>query len=213
MHRKELLIKTTVINKFERDGYQYLQLVDKSGYYIEFPMSLILDNALVIEKNGSLHLPTAIYDYWFEKSREDVIAKRYNILFQHFHLLYQKKELILQNKFYYKISPSWLFSGGIFCTSFRYSIGSLFELWEQDPNMLKENGYMYQIGGSALSGANLYHTLDVQNNKISSGSIYNQNDHWKNYLKVFGELSKKGRNSLMNEFKYTELLINELELH
>ena len=64
-----------------------------------------------------------------------------------------------------------------------------------------------KISGSALSGSNVYSAWDPINKKIVTGSVYGPNTHWKNYVKVFQELSSQRKFSYeLNYLQTIELL-------
>jgi hypothetical protein len=92
-------------------------------------------------------------------------------------------------------------------------LGSLLAEWETNSSLKKENGYMYKISGSMLSGSNIYETLNVEEGKLGNGNIKRApGEHWTNYLQIFKKLSEQGMHSLSHNIKYSNELISKLNL-
>ena len=206
-------ISTKVIGSIEIKSQTYLILKDYSGFETNMPASLVQANDLKIESDNNLQLTTGLYNKWFIEQKEEKMFENSKIIFRNFHKLYENKSLIIYNEGYYRLSLRFLFSGGLFFGTVRYSIGSLFNEWENNPILEKENGLIYKIGGSMLSGANQYETLNIKNGKFGKGYIKRSNEeHWTNYLQIFKKLSEEGINPISKNIHYSNELISILNL-
>ena len=213
MPRKVKTYTTTVLGNIEMNNQPHLILKDHTGYETYMPIALVRDNCLIIDDNHVLNITEGLYEMWFIKSKEAKRKDNSSILFRNFKKLYENRNLILNNKGYYKICTSWLYSGALFFGSRSYSIGSLLVEWEHNALMKTANGFIYRISGSMLSGMNKYQALDINDGSITEGSIYEtETIHWKKYLLNFEELSKQRKNSLQEDIHYTNKLIAELNL-
>lgn len=213
MPRTNKTITTKVIGSIEINNQTHLILKDRSGFETNMPASLIKANELQIENDDSLQLTPGLYSKWFTESKSEKMYENSKILFRNFHTLYENKNLILNNQGYYLLGLSWLYSGGLFYGSVCYSLGSLFSEWGNNPLLEKENGMIYKISGSMLSGANQYATLNMKNEQFGKGSIIRANgEHWTNYLKIFKQMSEEGTNSLTKNLIYSNELISQLNL-
>lgn len=206
-------LTTKVLGTISLQNQTHFILQDDSGFEINFPESLVRDNHLTIEPDNTLNITPGLYYKWFSETKYDVMQGYSDLLFKNFHVLYENRGLILKNKKYYKIEPDWLYSGGIFCGHFTYTIGSLFNHWENNTTLLRKEGWMYKISGSALSGANHYHTISVNEKTFGEGYVNKADgESWRSYLQIFVDLSRERRNSLNTNLKYTRQLITELNL-
>ena len=213
MPRTNETIATKVIGSIEIKNQTHLILRDTSGFETTMPESLVRANELKIESDNCLQLTTGLYEMWFIKEKEDKLNENASILFRNFHSLYKNKELILNNNGFKNLGLRWLYAGGLYYGTLRYSLGSLFAAWDTTPSLKKENGFMYKIGGSMLSGANVYETLNVENGKLGKGSIIRATgEHWTNYLLIYKKLSEEPINSLAKNLKYSNELIQTLKL-
>jgi hypothetical protein len=178
------------------------------------PEALVKANELIVEEGNKLVLTTGLYEKWFIENQEKKMNELSVILYRNFHSLYKNRELILNNKKYYQLSPKWLYSGGLYYGTLRYSLGSLMKEWDTNKRLKKENGFMYKISGSMLSGANQYDSLNIETERFEKGHIQRLNgSHWTNYLEIFKELSEQPKNNLSDNIKYATELINTLNLH
>jgi hypothetical protein len=204
---------TTVLGSIEMENQTHLILKDHSGFESTMPASLVKANDLKMENDDQLILTTGLYDMWFIKEKQTKLNENASILFRNFHTLYINKELILNDIGYKNLGLRWLYAGGLYYGTLRYSLGSLFAAWDTTPSLKKENGFMYKIGGSMLSGANVYETLNVENGKLGKGSIIRATgEHWTNYLLIYKKLSEEPINTLAKNLKYSNELIQTLKL-
>ena len=213
MPRMNKTYAAKVLGSIEIKHQTHLILKDYSGFETYMPAALVQANDLKIESDDSLQLTPGLYSKWFLEPQSIIVNENSKILYRNFHTLYENKNLILFNKGYYQLSPSWLYSGGLFYGTLRYNLGSLFNEWETNPTLKKENGFIYKISGSMLSGMNSYQTINMDNGKFENGSILRTNgEHWTNYLTIFKKLSEAPKNKLTNSLKYTNALITQLNL-
>lgn len=213
MPRNVKTYTTTILGSIEVNNQPHLILRDNSGFETHMPESLVRANELKIEDENRLALTDGLYEKWFTEPQIKKVNGSSKVLYRNFHTLYENKELILNNKGYYQLSPSWLYSGGLFYGTLRYSLGSLFSEWERNPVLKKENGQLFKISGSMLSGMNRYETINMDNFKFETGSIKrSEGEHWTNYLTIFKRLSESPKNNLLNNLKYTNSLISQLNL-
>ena len=213
MPRNVKTYTTNVLGSTELNNQPHLILRDRSGFETYMPEALVRANELKIELDNSLTLTDGLYNKWFTEPQLMLVNENSKILYRNFHTLYENNNLILNNKGYYQLSPSWLYSGGLFHSTLRYTLGSLFSEWETNPKLKKENGFIYKISGSMLSGMNRYETINIENGKYESETIKRLNgEHWTDYLNIFKRLSESPKNNLVNDLKYTNSLITQLNL-
>jgi len=213
MPRTNETIATKVIGSIEIKNQTHLILKDTSGFETTMPESLVRANELKIESDNCLQLTTGLYSKWFTEQKEKKMYENSKLLYRNFHTLYENKNLILNNDDYYHLGLRWLYSGGLFYGTVRYSLGSLFNEWENNPKLENENGLIYKIGGSMLSGSNQYETLNTNNGKFGKGYIKRSDgEHWTNYLQIFKRLSEEGSYSLTNNIIHSNELISSLNL-
>jgi hypothetical protein len=213
MPRMNKTLTTKVLGSTEMNNQTHLILRDSSGFETLMPESLVRDNSLKMENDDQLILTNGLYEMWFIKEKQTKLNENASILFRNFHTLYKNKELILNNNGYKNLGLRWLYAGGLYYGTLRYSLGSLFAAWDTTPSLKKENGFMYKIGGSMLSGANVYETLNVENGKLGKGSIIRATgEHWTNYLLIYKKLSEEPINLLAKNLKYSNELIQTLKL-
>ena len=204
---------TKVIGSIEIKNQTHLILSDYSGFETFMPESLVRANGLKIENDDQLILTNGLYNMWFIKEKEDKMNENASILFRNFHTLYKNKELILNNDGYKNLGLRWLYAGGLYYGTLRYSLGSLFTAWDSTPSLKKDSGYMYKISGSMLSGSNVYETLNVEEGKLGKGNIKRApSEHWTNYLLIYKKLSEEPINSLAQNLKYSNEIIQTLKL-
>jgi hypothetical protein len=213
MPRTNETIATKIIGSIEMNNQSHLILLDSSGFETFMPESLVRANGLKIENDNHLNLTPGLYDMWFIKEKQFKMNENASILFRNFHTLYANKALILNQKGYYRLGLRWLYAGGLYYGTLRYSLGCLFSEWETNAALKKESGFIYKISGSMLSGSNVYETLNVEEGKLGNGNIKSASgEHWTNYLQIFKKLSEQGMNSLNQNIKYSNELISKLNL-
>ncbi len=213
MPRINKTLTTKVLGSIEIKNQTHLILQDYSGFEAYMPESLVRANGLKIESDDYLCLTPALYEMWFIKEQDNKMIENSKILFRNFLKLYKNKELIINKKGYYQLSLKWLYSGGLYYGTLRYSLGSLFKEWETNPKLKKENGYIYKIGGSMLSGANQYESLNIVNGKYEKGSIKRASgEHWTNYLEIYKKLTEEPINKMTDNIIYSNELISSLNL-
>ncbi len=213
MPRTYETIATKVIGCIEMKNQTHLILMDSSGFETYMPEALLRANGLKINNDNQLNITTGLYETWFIKEKQYKMNDNSSILFRNFYTLYLNKQLILKEKGYYNLGLRWLYAGGLYYGTLRYSLGSVFAEWETNAALKKESGFMYKISGSMLSGSNVYETLNVKEGKLGNGHIKRAPDeHWTNYLQIFKKLSEQGMNSLNNNLKYSNELISKLNL-
>lgn len=214
MPRTNKYLTTTVLGYTEFNHQNHLILQNYSGFETLMPEALVKANGLIVEEDNKLVLTTGLYEKWFIENQEKKMNELSVILYRNFHSLYKNRELILNNKKYYQLSPKWLYSGGLYYGTLRYSLGSLIKEWDTNKRLKKENGLMYRISGSMLSGANQYDSLNMETERFEKGHIQRSNgSHWTNYLEIFKELSEQPKNNLSDNIKYATEVINTLNLH
>ncbi len=206
-------IATKVIGSIEMNNQNHLILRDTSGFETFMPEALLRANGLIIKSDNHLNITPGLYERWFINEKQNKMNENAGILFRNFHTLYVNKQLIMNQEGYYKLGLRWLYAGGLYYGTLRYSLGSLLAEWETNSSLKKENGYMYKISGSMLSGSNIYETLNVEEGKLGNGNIKRApGEHWTNYLQIFKKLSEQGMHSLSHNIKYSNELISKLNL-
>ncbi len=200
--KKPKLRQVIVLNEVEIAGVTYYQLKGKSKLEIQFPKNLVEANNLPIE-NNKLGITDSLYNRWLEITTKELFQKYDALLYTHFEQLFDIRVKIITSKNLYYAMPSWLYSGGVFIGSFSYSLGSLFKNWESTDE-LKYNGHLIiKIGGSALSGMNVYTAWDPINNKLVTGNVNRDGINWLQYVKVFRKLS--GEKTAGKELNFLQL--------
>jgi hypothetical protein len=213
MPRKLKTYTVTILGSTQMNNQDHLILLDKTGFETFMPASLVKDNELIIEDNNKLKVTEGLYEMWFSNIKEVKLNTNSSILYNNFKKIYENKDLIINNKGYFQITPTFLYSGGLFFGKRSYSLGSLFEEWESNGLLKKENGWMFKISGSMLSGMNIYHSININDGTITEGSIYSSgNENWRKYLQIFDKLSNKRKNGFNEDLKYSNKLIKELNL-
>lgn len=214
MPRTNKYLTTTVLGYTEFNHQNHLILQNYSGFETLMPEALVKANGLIVEEDNKLVLTTGLYEKWFIENQEKKMNELSVILYRNFYSLYRNREMILNNKKYYQLSPKWLYSGGLYYGTLRYSLGSLMREWDTNKRLKKENGLIYKISGSMLSGANQYDSLNIETERFEKGHIQRSNgSHWTNYLEIFNELSEQPKNNLSDNIKYATEVINTLNLH
>jgi hypothetical protein len=200
--KKPKLRQVIVLNEIVIAGVEYYLLKGKSKIEIQFPKNLVEANNLLLE-NNKLSITDSLYNRWLEITTKELFQKYDNLLYTHFKQLFDIREKIITSKNLYYAIPGWLYSGGVFIGSFSYSLGSLFQNWESTDE-LKYNGHLIiKIGGSALSGMNVYTAWDPMNNELVTGSVNGDGINWLQYVKVFRKLS--GEKTAGKELNFLQL--------
>ena len=213
MPRKDNTHTVKVLGSIEINDQTHLILKDFRGFETKMPASLVKANELEFVNESKLVLTEGLYEKWIIEPKYAVLNKQSLIILKNLHKVYENKDLILNHKGYYHLGFNWLYSGGLWYGTLWYCLGSLFKEWETNPKLKKENGFIYKISGSMLSGANHFETLNMENQKFENGYIDRLNgDHWTNYLLIFKELSKEPKNNLNANFKYSNEIIKKLDL-
>jgi hypothetical protein len=140
--------------------------------------------------------------------------KAYNeLLYNNFSKLFDIREKITTEKGFYYLQPSWLYSGGIYIGTFRYTLGALFNTWLTSDRLDYQGNQIIKIGGSGLSGANIYEAWDPVNKKIIKGSVSGPQIHWHQYVKVFRSLGEEKRFGTGQNFLQSKNLLETLEIN
>lgn len=195
-----------IVGEIEVNAVDYYLLKDTSGLVIKFPKNLVFANGLKIADN-KIGLTVSLYGAWVHEETEENMKKYSALMFNHFDKLFDIREKITTSERFYYLKPNWLYSGGLYIGTFRYTLGALFKTWENSDDLVYNGNKIIKISGSALSGSNVYSAWDPINKKIVTGSVYGSNTHWKNYVKVFQELSSQRKFSYeLNYLQTIELL-------
>lgn len=196
-----------IVGEEQTASGDFYLLKDGSALVIKFPKNLVKANELKIE-NQHISLTQSLYDRWYENETAENIKKYDSLMFDHFEQLFDIREKIITNNRLYYVSPSsWLYSGGLFMGMYRYTLGALFNAWATTNDLLYANHLIIKIGGSGLSGANVYTAWDQVNKKIVQGSVDRNIVHWHQYVKVFQALSNEKKfSSQLNYLQSKELL-------
>jgi hypothetical protein len=175
-----------IVGEIQEKHVDYYQLQENSGLVIKFPKNLVFANGLTIE-DQKIGLTKSLYDRWLEIETAE--------------------------KGFYYLQPSWLYSGGIYIGTFRYTLGALFNTWLTTDRLDYQGNQIIKIGGSGLSGANIYEAWDPINKKIIKGSVSDPQIHWHQYVKVFRSLGEEKRFGTGQNFLQSKNLLDTLEIN
>ena len=178
----------TIVGEIQEKHVDYYQLQENSGLVIKFPKNLVFANGLIIE-DQKIGLTKSLYDRWLQIETTESLKSYNELLYANFSKLFDIREKITTDKGFYYLQPSWLYSGGIYIGTFRYTLGALFNNWLHTDSLHYEGNLIIKIGGSGLSGANIYEAWDPINKKIVKGSVKDPQIHWHQFVKVFRSLS------------------------
>lgn len=133
-------------------------LENKSVQKLQLSKSLITDNHIPIVDNH-LELNKGLYNHYIIKRvRKEEKERLESVFSEHFDLLFRNREIVLSKAEYYLLSPSFLSSGAMYLGGITYSLGSLFESFENDNQFVFEEPCRYKkmhlvrVAGSPLSG-------------------------------------------------------------
>lgn len=107
----------------------------------------------------------------------------------------------LFTRYHYRV---WIYVSTFFDDIHRYTLDALFKTSQNSDDLVYNGNKIIKIGGFALSGSNIYSARDPINKKIVTGSVHGPNIHWKNYVKVFQELSSQRKFS--HELNYLQTI-------
>jgi hypothetical protein len=162
--------KITIEITGEENDFLYITS-DKGQYLSKIHKSLIPDNELKIE-NGKIIISNSLYKVWFkseiEKNIQGIIQKREDLILDNIVLLMEHNDEIINDPNSHNILASGLFYGHTFGVpkNSAITIGELLEIWSKEACFTRQcecggNSYIYHFGGSALSGALLWHAKCV----------------------------------------------------
>jgi hypothetical protein len=202
----------TIVGEIQEKHVDYYQLQENSGLVIKFPKNLVFANGLTIE-DQKIGLTKSLYDRWLEIETAEKLKAYNELLYNNFSMLFDIREKITTEKGFYYLQPSWLYSGGIYIGTFRYTLGALFNTWLTTDRLDYQGNQIIKIGGSGLSGANIYEAWDPVNKKIIKGSVSDPQIHWHQYVKVFRSLGEEKRFGTGQNFLQSKNLLETLEIN
>lgn len=201
-----------IVGEIQEKHVDYYQLQENSGLVIKFPKNLVFANGLTIE-DQKIGLTKSLYDRWLEIETAEKLKTYSELLYNNFSKLFDIREKITTEKGFYYLQPSWLYSGGIYIGTFRYTLGALFNTWLTTDRLDYQGNQIIKIGGSGLSGANIYEAWDPINKKIIKGSVSDPQIHWHQYVKVFRSLGEEKRFGTGQNFLQSKNLLDTLEIN
>lgn len=201
-----------IVGEIQEKHVDYYQLQDKSGLVINFPKSLVFANGLKIE-DQKIGLTKSLYDRWLEIETAEKLKAYNELLYNNFSKLFDIREKITTDKGFYYLQPSWLYSGGIYIGTFRYTLGALFNTWLTSDCLNYQGNLIIKIGGSGLSGANIYEAWDPLNKKIIKGSVNDPQIHWHQFVKVFRSLGEVKRLGTGQNFMQAKQLLETIGIN
>lgn len=201
-----------IVGEIQEKHVDYYQLQENSGLVIKFPKNLVFANGLTIE-DQKIGLTKSLYDRWLEIETAEKLKAYNELLYNNFSKLFDIREKITTEKGFYYLQPSWLYSGGIYIGTFRYTLGALFNTWLTTDRLDYQGNQIIKIGGSGLSGANIYEAWDPINKKIIKGSVSDPQIHWHQYVKVFRSLGEEKRFGTGQNFLQSKNLLDTLEIN
>ncbi|MFZ9171835.1 MAG: hypothetical protein ACO21X_05555 [Sediminibacterium sp.] len=201
-----------IVGEIQEKHVDYYQLQENSGLVIKFPKNLVFANGLKIE-DQKIGLTKSLYDRWLEIETAEKLKAYNELLYNNFSKLFDIREKITTEKGFYYLQPSWLYSGGIYIGTFRYTLGALFNTWLTSDRLNYQGNQIIKIGGSGLSGANIYEAWDLVNKKIIKGSVSDPQIHWHQYVKVFRSLGEEKRFGTGQNFLQSKNLLDTLEIN
>jgi len=201
-----------IVGEIQEKHVDYYQLQENSGLVIKFPKNLVFANGLKIE-DQKIGLTKSLYDRWLEIETAEKLKAYNELLYNNFSKLFDIREKITTDKGFYYLQPSWLYSGGIYIGTFRYTLGALFNTWLTSDRLDYQGNQIIKIGGSGLSGANIYEAWDPVNKKIIKGSVSDPKIHWHQYVKVFRSLGEEKRFGTGQNFLQSKNLLETLEIN
>ncbi len=201
-----------IVGEIQEKHVDYYQLQENSGLVIKFPKNLVFANGLKIE-DQKIGLTKSLYDRWLEIETAEKLKAYNELLYNNFSKLFDIREKITTEKGFYYLQPSWLYSGGIYIGTFRYTLGALFNTWLTSDRLNYQGNQIIKIGGSGLSGANIYEAWDPVNKKIIKGSVSDPQIHWHQYVKVFRSLGEEKRFGTGQNFLQSKNLLETLEIN
>ncbi len=201
-----------IVGEIQEKHVDYYQLQENSGLVIKFPKNLVFANGLKIE-DQKIGLTKSLYDRWLEIETAEKLKAYNELLYNNFSKLFDIREKITTEKGFYYLQPSWLYSGGIYIGTFRYTLGALFNTWLTSDRLNYQGNQIIKIGGSGLSGANIYEAWDLVNKKIIKGSVSDPQIHWHQYVKVFRSLGEEKRFGTGQNFLQSKNLLETLEIN
>jgi hypothetical protein len=201
-----------IVGEIQEKHVDYYQLQENSGLVIKFPKNLVFANGLKIE-DQKIGLTKSLYDRWLEIETAEKLKAYNELLYNNFSKLFDIREKITTEKGFYYLQPSWLYSGGIYIGTFRYTLGALFNTWLTSDRLNYQGNQIIKIGGSGLSGANIYEAWDLVNKKIIKGSVSDPQTHWHQYVKVFRSLGEEKRFGTEQNFLQSKNLLDTLEIN
>lgn len=201
-----------IVGEIQEKHVDYYQLQENSGLVIKFPKNLVFANGLKIE-DQKISLTKSLYDRWLEIETAEKLKAYNELLYNNFSKLFDIREKITTEKGFYYLQPSWLYSGGIYIGTFRYTLGALFNTWLTSDRLNYQGNQIIKIGGSGLSGANIYEAWDPVNKKIIKGSVSDPQIHWHQYVKVFRSLGEEKRFGTGQNFLQSKNLLDTLEIN
>lgn len=185
---------------------------ENSGLVINFPKNLVFANGLIIE-DQKIGLTQSLYDCWLQIETAEALKTYNELLYANFSKLFDIREKITTDKGFYYLQPSWLYSGGIYIGTFRYTLGALFNNWLHIDSLHYEGNLIIKIGGSGLSGANIYEAWDPINKKIVKGSVKDPQTHWHQFVKMFRNLSEEKRFGTEQNFLQAKKLLETIGIN
>jgi hypothetical protein len=201
-----------IVGEIQEKHVDYYQLQENSGLVIKFPKNLVFANGLIID-DQKISLTKSLYDRWLEIETAEKLKAYNELLYNNFSKLFDIREKITTEKGFYYLQPSWLYSGGIYIGTFRYTLGALFNTWLTSDRLNYQGNQIIKIGGSGLSGANIYEAWDPVNKKIIKGSVSDPQIHWHQYVKVFRSLGEEKRFGTGQNFLQSKNLLETLEIN
>ena len=201
-----------IVGEIQEKHVDYYQLQENSGLVIKFPKNLVFANGLKIA-DQKIGLTKSLYDRWLEIETAEKLKAYNELLYNNFSKLFDIREKITTEKGFYYLQPSWLYSGGIYIGTFRYTLGALFNTWLTSDRLNYQGNQIIKIGGSGLSGANIYEAWDPINKKIIKGSVSDPQIHWHQYVKVFRSLGEEKRFGTEQNFLQSKNLLDTLEIN
>ena len=135
-------------------------LLDANNLVSPVPKATIRDNAYEIV-GDKVTLSEGVYAKWITGPIEVQSNNRFQALFYaHRELLFANRQTLLSRGEYYSLSPDRLQSGAAYIGGFFYSLGALFEAFEEKvPGVYYEKFaghrelYLVALSGSPLSGS------------------------------------------------------------
>lgn len=158
------------------------QLQDVNNLLNWIPKATIRDNAYEIV-GDELTLSEGVYAKWITDPIEVQSNNRFRSLFYAYKdLLFANRQTVLSRWEYYSLSPDRLQSGAAYIGGFHYSLGALFEAFEEKvPGVYYERFaehkelYLVALSGSPLSGSHNSLFWSDEHQKFPKLCSYGQN--------------------------------------